>query len=573
MHLRGRFCAAASAAALFFVMTISTTSATNAQTTALDIENRRAVAVNPRPADAGPTCDVLVVGGGLGGVAAAEALARQRVSVILAEPTRVLGGQLTAQAVPVPDENRFIEQQPGPGTAAYHTLRETVRARYAQAPGLVPGREQNVGQCWVSRVSGEPAVWEAAIHDRLFPLRGATGIKSVLLRHQIVGVGRFPGNNRAAFADLVNLDTGRIVRVGFQYVLDATELGDVLPLAGSPHVVGQEAQSEWGEPHAPLDAHPEWIQSFTYCFALRWQPGGPQTIVEKPAEYDYFKSLGEYTLDYEYSERGTVTYKVFERAPGSGGPFWTYRRLVAASSFKNNPDYASDLALINWRGNDFHEENLLGKSVGDQVRILERGKAFAQGFLFWLQTECPRDDGLGAGYPEMQLAPDALGSTDGFALHPYVRESRRMRTQFVLNENHLIAGDTHRSVGDEFFDSVGCALYAIDIHPSKNEPPILSPAVPYHLPLGAFIPASGPPNVLPAAKNFGASRLALASARMHPTEWLAGEIAGNLAAFCLQQRVDPDTVRNTPALLAAFQARLEASGVATRWSQILPPQQ
>src|SRR3989442_148197 len=95
------------------------------------------------------------------------------------------------------------------------------------------------------------------------------------------------------------------------------------------------------------------------------------------------------------------------------------------------------------------------------------------------------------------------------------------------------------STGVRFFDSVGIALYAMDIHPAKGEPPFLMRPLPYYLPLGAFIPRSGPPNVLPAAKNFGATRLALSSARMHPTEWLAGAIGGRLAAVCLQERRIP----------------------------------
>jgi hypothetical protein len=124
-------------------------------------------------------------------------------------------------------------------------------------------------------------------------------------------------------------------------------------------------------------------------------------------------------------------------------------------------------------------------------------------------------------------------------------------------------------MGEEFFDSVGTALYAMDIHPAKGEPPFLSRALPYHIPLGSFIPRSGPDNVLPAAKNFGATRLALSSARMHPTEWLAGEIAGHLAAFCLQHRVVPAAVRGTPELLSAFQAGLREAGVPLSWREIL----
>jgi hypothetical protein len=146
-------------------------------------------------------------------------------------------------------------------------------------------------------------------------------------------------------------------------------------------------------------------------------------------------------------------------------------------------------------------------------------------------------------------------------------------------------GDDSKKTGERFFDAVGTALYSVDIHPSKGEPPLLVRALPYYLPLGSFIPRSGPPNLLPAAKNFGATRLALASARMHPTEWLAGEIAGNLAAFCLRggadpyapvastaPRVEPTEVRNTPTLLAAFQEQLRRSGVTLTWDDVLNPQ-
>ena len=81
---------------------------------------------------------------------------------------------------------------------------------------------------------------------------------------------------------------------------------------------------------------------------------------------------------------------------------------------------------------------------------------------------------------------------------------------------------------------------------------------------------SGPVNVLPAAKNFGGTRLALASARMHPTEWLAGEVAGSLAAFCLERGIsDPSAVRDAPNLLAAFQAQLQKQGVTLRWQPAL----
>ena len=294
----------------------------------LDIEKRRVAESHFFPTDAGPTCDILVIGGGVGGVAAARAAARHSLSVILVEPTRVLGGQFTSQMVPVPDENSYIERPNGPSTKSYRALRERVRARVATLPGIKPGQEKNVGQCWVSRVSGTPEIWAQAIDDQLRPVSSTVGIKRVLLRHQIRSITRL-ANGRVNYADLVDLDTGKVTRIGARYLLDATEDGSALALAGLPTTIGQEAKSEYDEPHAPEIAHPEWVQSFSYCFPVRWQSDAAtatRQIVEKPAEYDYFKSLGEYTLDYVYSERGTVTYKMLTKAEGAGGPFWTYRR-------------------------------------------------------------------------------------------------------------------------------------------------------------------------------------------------------------------------------------------------------
>lgn len=551
----------------------------------LDIEHRAIVRCNKNPSDTSPFCDVLVVGGGLGGVAAAESAARSGATVILVEPTRMLGGQLTSQLVPVPDENAHIEKTPGPATQAWRALRQTVRAECARMPGAKPNFANNIGQCWVSRVSAPPKIWEDALHRRLEPYRQNGKLKAVLTRHQIRQVGLHSGNGQFNWADIVDLETGKVVRIAAKMCIDATEDGSLMKLAGMPVRIGQEAQSEFDEPHAPAEARPDWVQSFTYCFLLRWSGAEhPRTVVPPPNEYEVFKTIGEYTLDYVYRGQGpepfSVPYKVLEPVNWTVSgqtrrylPFWTYRRLVAASSFNGRQSPVDDIALINWRGNDFHAESPIDKPLEEQVRILNRGRNFALGFAHWLQTECPRDNGDGLGWPEMQLMTNAhiegIGA-DGIALHPYVRESRRLVSQFTLTENHLLPRSPDDKWGTEFDDSVGCALYAIDIHPAATEAPLLQPALPYHIPLGAFLTSQGPTNVLPGAKNIGATRLAAASARMHPTEWMIGEVAGILAARTLALGLrNPAQIRNNPDKLRDFQAELVDNGITLRWAEIL----
>ena len=70
---------------------------------------------------------VLVVGGGLGGVAAALAAVERGSDVVLVEETSWLGGQLTSQAVPL-DEHPWIERFGC--TARYRRLRDGIRAYY-----------------------------------------------------------------------------------------------------------------------------------------------------------------------------------------------------------------------------------------------------------------------------------------------------------------------------------------------------------------------------------------------------------------------------------------------------------
>ena len=553
----------------------------------LDIEHRRIVRCDKFPSDTSTICDVLVIGGGVGGVAAAEAAAKSGATVILVEPTRLLGGQLTSQLVPAPDENSHIEKDPGPASRSWRQLREDVRTACGALPDAKPQHATNIGQCWVSRVAALPGIWAQAIAQRLQPFLDNGRIKGIFLRHQVRSVGLHSGNGQFNWADLTDLETGRVVRVAAKYCIDATEDGAVLKLAGMPVRLGQEAQSEFDEPHAPAEAHPDWVQSFTYCFLMRWTDANfPRIAIPPPPEYTIFESFGEYTLDYIYRgqtpEPFTVTYKVLENTTkevlGQTRrylPFWTYRRLQASSSFVGGKSPLNDIALINWRGNDFHAESYIDKPLEEQVRILNRGRDFALGFAHWLQTQCPRDDGNGAGWPEMQLVTGTDISEvgmDGIALHPYIRESRRLRTRFTLTENHLLPSIHNDRWGEHFPDSIGCGLYAIDIHPAQSEHPLLQPALPYHIPLGAFLTESGATNIVPGAKNIGATRLAAASTRMHPTEWLAGEIAGNLAAFALSHGMrNPSPIRDEPALLSAFKTRLNEQGIATYWGDILSP--
>jgi hypothetical protein len=514
-------------------------------------------------------CEILVVGGGMGGVAAALAAARAGRRVLLTEETDWLGGQMTSQGVSALDEHRWIETFGG--TRTYMELREGIRDLYRAMPALSPAARAephlNPGGGWVSRLCFEPKVGVAAIDEMLFPLIEAGRLR-VLRRTKAVAAET--QGDRVESVLLANLDTGETVRARFAYVLDATELGDLLPLVGAEYVSGAEGQEETGEPHARPDGRdPECVQSFTYPFAVEFVPGVVNERAPEPPDYAENRERQPYTFDHVYYDaRGVVTYRMFATGERAAGPFWTYRRIRDASRFTaaaDNGGASHDVAMINWPGNDFRGGSLIDRPTAEVLAALSGARNLSLGFLHWLQTEAPRDEG-GAGYPELRHRPDAMGvSADAPAptKFPYIRESRRIRARHTIREQEISAAANPGVRAVPFPDSVGVGSYMIDIHPNDREVKIPPQAArPFQIPLGALLPLRLT-NLIAAAKNIGTTHITNGSYRLHPVEWNIGESAGLLAAFCLERGILPGAVAGES--LRHLQQQLVGLGVPLYW--------
>ena len=122
--------------------------------------------------------DVLIVGGGLGGVAAAIAALRGGKTVIITEQYEWLGGQLTSQAVPL-DEHTWVEQFGV--TASYRELRDGIRdyyrAHYPLTDAARSERYLNPGAGLVSRLCAEPRVAVSVIDSLLAPYLGSGALR------------------------------------------------------------------------------------------------------------------------------------------------------------------------------------------------------------------------------------------------------------------------------------------------------------------------------------------------------------------------------------------------------------
>ncbi|WP_373356802.1 FAD-dependent oxidoreductase [Pseudoroseicyclus sp. CXY001] len=519
------------------------------------------------------SADIVIIGGGLGGVAAALSALRMGRSVILAEETCWLGGQMTTQAVP-PDENPWIEREGG--TPSYLKLRESIRAYYtrnypmleevARDPKLNPGSGN------VSPLCAEPRAAVAALDDMLAPWF-ATGRLTVLMHTKATGVEQTGDRFDAVTVD--SRDNGPLVLRG-RYVIDATELGDLLELGAVEHVIGAESRDQTGEPAALEVANPMDQQAHSWCFAMSYHPDEDHTI-ERPETYDYWK---DYKLDFwpgpqlSFIGPNPVTLESDERplfvgdSDAKAAPDnWHYRRIFYRRHYPDGT-YPSDICLVNWPQIDYCDGPLVGVSPEEAARHLEGSRQLSLSMLYWMQTEAPRHDG-GQGYRGLKPAGAAMGTLDGLTVYPYIRESRRIKALFTVTENHVGVEAREGKTGAEVFhDSVGVGSYRIDLHPSTAPRNYVDIANwPFQIPLGALIPERVE-NLLPACKNIGSTHITNGCYRLHPVEWNIGESVGALAAYCLQKGESPRAVRETPALLEDFQRLLAGDfGIPLAWSK------
>lgn len=171
------------------------------------------------------TYDVVVVGGGTGGTAAAIEAARSGAHVLVVEESPWLGGMLTSAGVSAIDGNYRLRG------GLFGEFTDSLAARYGGYEALKSG--------WVSNILFNPAVGA----DILYKMAIKAGVEVRL-------------NTR--YAD---------VKVRHRILIDGTELGDVALQAGAPMLEDSRT-----------------LQDMTYVAVVK-EYDHP-VLIEKPADYD-----------------------------------------------------------------------------------------------------------------------------------------------------------------------------------------------------------------------------------------------------------------------------------------------
>ena len=439
--------------------------------------------------------DVLVVGGGTGGVAAALQAARAGADTILVSEGPWLGGMLTAAGVSAPDGNELLPLQSGIWGAFLRALEQ-------QMP---------LGNGWVSCFTYLPAagadifaLWVKALPN----LRWIAGQQPKTVRRQgdrILGVD-FEGGSISA-----------------RVTVDATELGDLLALGAVPHRWGWEWHAQWQEPSAPpgptplTQRHP--VQSPTWVAIMRDYGDATAPDIPAPPQYDEGRFTGAW------------------QGYGSG-QFLSYGQLPQRR------------LMINWpqQGNDYGVGlDRLIHSEAARRQYCQEALWHTQGFAHFIQTRLGRRYGLADdSFPASTLGGGA------YALQPYYRESRRLQGLVTICEQDILpmpdgvaAALPVDASGD--VEAVAIGNYPNDHHYGGDAFPVVSKTMrwggrtvgtPFAIPYRALVPQDVD-GLLVAEKNISVSHIANGATRLQPVVLGIGQAAGMAAALCCRQRCQP----------------------------------
>jgi hypothetical protein len=420
--------------------------------------------------------DVLVVGGGNAGCAAALAAARHGARTLLVERYGFLGGTATAAMV-------------GPWMT-FHSGRERIVGGIAQEiverlvrKGASPGHLHDSSDYVATITPFDPEVHKAL----LFEMMRESGV--TLLLHAYVLSARVEGDivRGASFATV-----GGTREYFGRVVIDTTADAFVAAAAGVPTHQGDDKGR---------------VQPATLMFRL---------------SHVDLQKLSTYVRAHPDQMRTSL--KTHERVPGSltavAGLYQLWedarrdgivdvpRELV---SFFISP-YPDEVTVNMTRVVDIDPLD-----PGDLTRAEIEARLQTMQLLEFFRARVP-------GFENARIA--ATGTQVG------IRESRRIVGRYTLTRDDVLHGR-------RFDDAVACSAYPIDIHnPSGTGTTThrLAPGESYDIPYRCMVPVNRE-QLLVAGRCISTTHEALASTRLTPTVMTLGQAAGTAAALARRHRI------------------------------------
>jgi hypothetical protein len=429
------------------------------------------MAAPPRTPDKTVNCEILVVGGGLSGVATAYEGLLAGQTVCLTEITDWLGGQISSQGTSALDE-RPTQRSRQFYSRGYLELRNRIQRKYGKL---------NPGDCWVSdscflprdahtilaqllkdvekqgrgklewlpntvikdlEISADGKIINSAIAIQHQPGKGAPPLNTFPLSQTIEDAYRYENSSRFNKTIIRFVPKQSKGNAPNWYVVDASETGEIVALADIPYRLGTDARS-YLEPSASTTSNdPYCPQGFTYTFAMEaTKEAQPQTM---PPFYLQYAPYFSYEL----------------KRLANFGLVFTYRRIWSPT--KGQPTTfggvnfsaptPGDISMQNWTwGNDYRPGNAADNLVytrqqlqsskqlqpggwmgGLRTETLRKAEENALSYYYWLVAGTT-DSQLGEGVKQQQTnnrfvagLDSPMGTVHGLSKYPYMREGRRI---------------------------------------------------------------------------------------------------------------------------------------------------
>ena len=530
--------------------------------------------------------DVIIVGAGTSGVSAAIEAARQKVSVALIEETDWVGGQATSAGVASMDEDGFV-----PLGGIYGEFIKQVK-NYYNAKGL------NISTCYYSKGSDDQAnsgsrCFEPRVGQKIYrDLLDAAGVH-VFLDTKVISVTRQNDLVTGIVAEqTIPFGVKGAYPLSSKILIDATEYGDLLPLAGIPYRVGNiEVKNPSPSTSAILSkssASSACVQDITYTAVMKKYtsevPIQLRADILPPPSYDggtgglkYTDSLSkQFSMSVDDNAPPPPSTKSWPSAPTQ----WLYHL-----GYRGMPNSTAQPA-ISYSGS---EANLISKTgINDvandwnySVRYIEdpllrkqancRAKLRTLQFIYYIEHDLKHtdwaianDEGYNTAYninvnscfsdiSTKDIIPQAYKTIEQhLAIIPYIRESRR-----IIGIKTLTGKDIYRNnynASKYFPSSVAVGDYANDLHGCNKQETLesslnetiddVSKSVGrFQIPFETLIPQKVD-GFLAAEKNISQSRLANAATRLQPTTMYIGQAAGRIASYAVQHNLQPRNVNS-----------------------------
>jgi hypothetical protein len=526
----------------------------------------------PSPIDDPPEArshDVVVYGGTSAGIAAAVQADRMGKTVVVVSPEVHLGG-LSSGGLGWTDSGRK-ETIGGISREFYHRVWQ-----HYQGDDAWPWQSRDA---YGNQGQGTPAIDGDRRTMWIFEPHVAEAIFEGLVAEHDIPVVRDAWLDRE---DGVEKDGDRIVSIttldgrtfAGRMFIDATYEGDLMAAAGVSYTVGRESNSQYGETLNGVQARLAVSHQFDFPVDPYVTPGDPSSGLlprlhpgppgedgegdDRLQAYCFRMCLTDHPenrVPFEKPEGYDASeYELLGRylRGGHEGVFNKFDPIPNRKTDTNNHGaFSTDNIGMNY---DYPEAGY------DRRReIIAEHEQYQKGLMYFLANDPGVPEDIRSKAASYGLSRDEFTDNGHWPHQIYVREARRMVSDFVMTERHLRGLEPTPDpigMGSYNMDSHNVQRYVDEHGHARNEGDIqISPGGPYPISYRAIVPRREEcPNLL-VPVCLSSSHIAYGSIRMEPVFMILGQSAATAAALAIDHETP---VQEIPA--DAFHDRLIEDG-------------